>query len=134
MTYIKLVDIDFLILKSDTFWPSFTRLLDLVNVDSGSNASALSVELHESIGDSKFYVRVKCTTNANNQDQVPVKALNCDDLCPLETFMELVQDRVVNDFNLSCQDLIGNFISSSLHQISSRKSIVSQKRITEFKE
>nr|CAD7415497.1 unnamed protein product [Timema poppensis] len=85
---------------SDTF-----LALDIYDGVRVPCASFASIELR--LKDNSHYVLITYS-NSTTQDPYIMKLPNCDELCPFDTFLKIVQPMLVTDFNSECAKAPGS--------------------------
>lgn len=96
----------FLFSSHDTYVAGMTKLLNLtLNIKQPNYASAIIMELRKSTKSDNYFVQVYMKNNEANEPIVftPMTIYGCDQLCPLETYLKIVQDKVVTDFPSVCK-------------------------------
>ena len=82
------------------------KLLNLTTyINNPPYASAVALELRKAVDSSDLFVQAYYKNNTANET-INYRAMTidgCPQLCPLDTFMELTKELVVNDFQSECK-------------------------------
>ncbi|XP_023288233.1 venom acid phosphatase Acph-1 isoform X2 [Orussus abietinus] len=79
---------------------AFNRVLDIKEPVIPTFGTAMMVELHED-NQGRQYIRIIAWTGVDER-LITAKVAGCEDLCPLETFLDFVKDRLPSDQDLKC--------------------------------
>ncbi len=100
--YIKSINVQ----KHDTYVAGITKLLNLTElIRQPPYASSVIFELHKSLNTSSYFIQVYSKNNTATEPIKfqPMQIYDCDMLCPLVKFKEIIKDKTVEDFNSVCK-------------------------------
>lgn len=89
----------------DTYVAAMTKLLSITKViNQPPYASAVSLELRKEVNGDNYFVQayLKNNTPSNPINYQNLKIHGCETLCPLDKFMQITQDLVINDYSNEC--------------------------------